>query len=292
MGGKGGSGVSFPNSYNDIQHLVRLQEEAAQRAAERTADYNFFDVQTPFGQRRFVGTPGEEGFRMVESLRPRDELILRQQRAQTLRGQDLATMGQRLALGQLQGADFLRQPVGGADSASTQQARARVERATFNRARNLLQPGFEQERARLENDLVQRGLPRSGEAFTQESDRLARQQGSALENLALSSVRAGREEQSRILQSDIARRNAALAEMSALGGGGMFGGGAPPMLPQFQPTPNISMGAADVVAPAGLAAQVQGQNQAQQLAAKNAGLSGATQLGSAALLAYGGGKGG
>lgn len=75
---------------------------------------------------------------------------------------------------------------------------ASLERATFDRGMNLLRPGHEQAQSRLNVDLANRGLPLTSEAYTRATDRLGRQQGDQLENLALSSVGAGRAEQDRL----------------------------------------------------------------------------------------------
>lgn len=280
-GGKGGgTGIAFPNSYADMQKLVRLQEDAMRRAADLSAQYGFYDRITPYGSQRFVGTPGEEGFQAITELPGGEQEYLDRARQMRL---DLQSRG----LGQLE-SDIFSRPIGGpgdfADSAGE------VERATFERAANLLRPDFEREQQTLENSLIQRGLPRSGEAYQEEQESLSRRQGSALENLALSSVGAGRQEQSRLLQSELARRSGMLGELGALGLGSQ-----PP--PQFQPTPNIGVGAADVYNPASMVANIQAQNEAQRQASKGAGKGGAAQLGSAALMAVpsffsGGGKGG
>ena len=73
-----------------------------------------------------------------------------------------------------------------------------AERATFDRAMKRLRPGMDRERKALENRLVQQGLQRGSEAFTNEMGRLARQQADQSENVALSAVGAGRQEHSRL----------------------------------------------------------------------------------------------
>ena len=73
-----------------------------------------------------------------------------------------------------------------------------AERATFERAMNRLRPDMERQRHALENRLVQQGLQRGSEAFTNEMGRLQRQQADQSENVALSAVGAGRAEHSRL----------------------------------------------------------------------------------------------
>ena len=73
-----------------------------------------------------------------------------------------------------------------------------LERATYDRGMNLLSPQFERERQQISQNLVNRGIPIGSEAYNDAMDRYDRQKGLALENLALSSVGAGRAEQSRL----------------------------------------------------------------------------------------------
>lgn len=73
-----------------------------------------------------------------------------------------------------------------------------LEQATFERGQALLAPQFEEDRERLEQRLVDQGLPRGGEAFTRELNRLQQGQGEQLTKLSLDAVAAGRQEQSRI----------------------------------------------------------------------------------------------
>lgn len=230
----GGVGDPFPGNIREAQALSRVQEDALLRALQHTAAFNFFDVSTPFGSRQFFGTPGEEGFRQVETLSPF--------------GQGLQSLGQQ----QLDAfGDIFTAPIGGEDLL---QNAADVEQATFERGLNLLQPGFDEQTAQLENRLVQRGIPRSSEAFATESDLLSRQQNRALENLALSSVGAGRAEQSRAIQADLARRQGLLGELGFLGSGGGN-------VPRFQPVPQLSQQAPDVLGAFGLMNQnIAGQN--------------------------------
>ena len=268
--GKGGGGVPFLNSFNDVGNLVRLQEEANRRAAETSARYNYFDTITPFGSRRFEGRPGQPGFTQIEELPEAEREYLERSRQYRL---DLQGLGEQ-QFGQL--GDIFGSPISGG-----QEAAAELEKATFDRGRNLLQPGFDETRRRLENSLIQRGIPRGSAAYIEAIRDLNQNQGTALENLALSSVQAGRQEQSRQLQSDLARRSGIINELSTLGMGS-------PSAPAFQATPSIGIGPSDVMGSASTVGQGIAGQQASRQAAKAAGKGGATQLGSAALLAYGG----
>ena len=73
-----------------------------------------------------------------------------------------------------------------------------LEQATFERGAALLEPVFAEDLERLEQKLVDQGLPRGGEAFTRELNRLQQGQQEQLQALALDAVAIGRQEQSRI----------------------------------------------------------------------------------------------
>lgn len=76
--------------------------------------------------------------------------------------------------------------------------RQRAEDAVFNRGMSKLGPLFQMERDRVAQDLANRGLTVGSEAYNNALDRVDRSQGEQLENLALSSVGAGGQEQSRM----------------------------------------------------------------------------------------------
>lgn len=89
---------------------------------------------------------------------------------------------------------------------------SRVERATFDRVRNLVEPEFKQQRERLVQSLADQGLDPGGEASTRELDRLDRSQGQTYEDAALQAVQAGRAEQSRLAQIALANRGQQFGE--------------------------------------------------------------------------------
>lgn len=66
-----------------------------------------------------------------------------------------------------------------------------VTQATFQQAKNLLDPEFTQQRRRLEQQLADQGLPPGSEAFNEQINRLERSQGQQLQQLSLSSVLQG-----------------------------------------------------------------------------------------------------
>lgn len=90
--------------------------------------------------------------------------------------------------------------------------RGQIEQAQFQRGLNLLQPGQEQSRATLQENIAQRGIPLTGEDATRLTGNLERSQGQQLENLALASVLGGGAEQNRLFGLQQATRGQALQE--------------------------------------------------------------------------------
>lgn len=259
-GGGGGGRDAFPGSVGEAQALSDIQEAALNRALQRSAEFNFFDVTTPFGRRTFRGRPGSENFRQIDQLDPF--------------GQDLRRLGRQ----QLRRFDdAFRSPIGGRDLL---QNAANVEQATFDRGLALLEPVFERQSDRLENQLVQRGIPRSSTAFGEEfRTRIEDPRERALENLALSSVGAGRAEQSRAIEADLARRSGMMQELGFFGGGGL-------RQPQFQPTPQLAAQAPDVLSSFGLMNQNINARNALSQQGRSDFLGGLFGLGAAGISAF------
>lgn len=109
------------------------------------------------------------------------------------------------------------QAIGGDFSADA----LRQEQATFQRASNLLSPEFDQQREDLEQALANKGIPVTSKAGERELNRLERSQGAQLENLALSSVGAGRGEQERLERLGIATRGQQFGEQATQAGVGI-----------------------------------------------------------------------
>ena len=74
----------------------------------------------------------------------------------------------------------------------------RVEGATYDRAMNRIAPDQKRARERLEQQLADQGITRRSAAHTDAMNRLDRSQADARENIALSSVAAGRAEHGRL----------------------------------------------------------------------------------------------
>ena len=73
-----------------------------------------------------------------------------------------------------------------------------VERATFQRALNRIDPYLQEQRSGISQRLANQGLAVGSEAYQNELNRFDRGRGDQLENLALSAVGAGRQEHGRL----------------------------------------------------------------------------------------------
>jgi hypothetical protein len=88
---------------------------------------------------------------------------------------------------------------GGVNEDTFGQQRDQVTQATFDRSMALLDPVWQQQDRRWEQDMSNRGLPMSGEAYQTSRGNTQRTRGDTLNQLAMSSVLAGGQEQSRML---------------------------------------------------------------------------------------------
>ena len=98
--------------------------------------------------------------------------------------------------------------------------RQRIENATFNRQKRLMEPGFQQSREKLAQDLANRGLPIGSEASNRALDRMDRSQGQAMADLTDRSVALGGQEFARRQQQQMGLRNQQFGERQASFGAG------------------------------------------------------------------------
>ena len=96
-----------------------------------------------------------------------------------------------------------------------------LEAATFQRGLNRIDPYMQEQRSAMAQRLQNQGLPVGSEAYNQELNRFDRSRGDQLENLALSSVGAGRQEQGRLFGQDLASRRFSAGEQSRRFGEGL-----------------------------------------------------------------------
>ena len=144
----------------DIDRLIQ-QQIAANRIGQNT----------PTGSLDFAGGTANV------TLSPAEQAILEQsQMARLLAGQ--TATGRFAALGT---------------------DRADVEKASFDRIANLINPQFDRREAQLRQRLANQGLPQTSRAFGAEMGRFEDTYGQALEQAALAATLAGGAEESRIV---------------------------------------------------------------------------------------------
>jgi hypothetical protein len=154
-----------------------------------------------------------------------------------------------------------------------------VQDATFKRAMNLLEPGFQQQSRDFQQSMADRGLPSGGQAYDTEFANINRAQNSARENAALSAVLAGNDaalrergqnfsELGQITNQNFAQRGQQFNELASI-------------LGQNQVAPTAPV---DVMGPANMSLNRSMANQQNQQAKKSSGVNAGATLGSAALL--------
>lgn len=171
---------------------ANLQESRDLATAQ--AQLNRFNQVTPTGSATWSGPLDKHGrvdpfnATLTTSLSPEQQALLeQQQQAQQLLG------GQ--VVNQLQGGF----PGG----------RRRVEDAVYNRALRLLQPQLDQYQRRMDQQLANQGLPIGGEAVSAERTRFEDARSRQLQELAMSAVLAGGQEQSRQIGNILSMYNTA-----------------------------------------------------------------------------------
>ncbi len=155
-----------------------------------------------------------------------------------------------------------------------------LEQATYDRAQQLMSPGFAEQERRLETKLANQGLPVGSEAYTTEMNRYGRGRDEANLAASLEAVGQGRQEQSRLfgmnqaarqqgISDRLMERNQPINELSAILQG----------RPAIQ-SPNVPQTAQYQQSPADISGLIQGTYQ-QQLANHNQQQQGIMQGGSA-----------
>ena len=196
-----------------------VKTAAAQAAANKEAVYesarvNQVNQVSPYGTERWSGEIGAPDRTRNISLDPSDQAAMNLMRRVR---SGLLGFGNEFLLPQARASlnaplDFSGLPgISGMDDLAA--GAQPLEQATYQRGMNLLQPGFDRQQNDLATNLANRGIPLNSEAYNDALNRLDRSQGGQLENLALSSVGAGRAEQSRLFGLEQSGRQQALSEL-------------------------------------------------------------------------------
>lgn len=91
-------------------------------------------------------------------------------------------------------------------------ANERAADAIFRRGLNYAQPGFDQDRQRLEANLAAQGIPVGSDAYQTAIANAERNKNQALENLMLGSITAGNQEAGRLFGQDLSARGQLFGE--------------------------------------------------------------------------------
>ena len=205
-------GAPKPPSPPDPVATTQAQAAANKEAVLESAKVNQIGQRTPFGDVSFTGRVGKPNRTRIVTLPADQQAALDQQNQLAL---SLSRFGNQLlpqvtsAFDQPLSFEGLTEIPGQDDLNAGAEA---VERATFARARGLLDPVFSDQERALETRLVNQGLPQSGEAFRDQFEDFRRSKNEAFNNAALDSVRAGRAERSRLVGEGLGLRNQGLSE--------------------------------------------------------------------------------
>lgn len=224
--GKSSKGPKPPDPWNQ----AAAQSEANRQTMYYNALYNQMGIESPWGRQYYTGEIGSPDRTLNLELGPEAE------RARTLQSQLTSALG-GYALNELGPAmmERLRAPPG------------RAGEEIYQRGLNRLMPGFERRETGTRSQLLGQGIPVGSRAYGQEMNRLEENRADALENLALSSEIAGREE-------DRLARSQSINELIGLLGASPEIGNPAMMMPGQQ-----GMGAPDI-------GGYMGQNYANQMA--------------------------
>lgn len=289
MGGKSGFSMMTPFGVPNMPSAPRPPDPYATAGAQtqmnrdaliESARLNRYNTYSPFGNvtwDRPNNNPASWSQRI--SLSPSQQTQLAQQNQVATGLGDLAVNQLR----QIPRDQFSLEGVPELRTDFSEQA-GELERATYDRAMQLMEPGFQEQERRLQTQLATQGLPVGSEAYTTEMDRYGRGRREAELAAALESVGRGRQEQSRLFGMNQAARQQGISdrmlersqpmnELAALLQGS----------PALQ-TPQIPQTAQYQQNPADIAGMIQGNYQ-QQSANRNAKKGGMAQLGGSAATA-------
>jgi hypothetical protein len=268
------------SSSPDPAATAQAQGQANKEAVRESALVNQINQVSPFGTETYTGSIGGPDRTRTTALTPEGQ---QQLDLQNQIGTGLLGIGASPLLGQVEGAvgtplnfDGLQGVSGAGDLEGNA---AGLEQATFQRGQNLLQPDMDRQRDQLTTTLANQGIPEGSEAYNEALGRMERGQQAQLENLALSSVGAGRAEQSRMagleqqirqqqIGERLTERGQPINELAALIQGAPAIG-----LPQFQAPSQYGVQPPNYLAAQQLATGV-GMSNAQNQAGIGAGLLG------------------
>ncbi len=196
----------------DPAETAASQSKLNREAAFLSTGLNQINQVTPFGNVSFSGAIGGPDRTQTVTLSPGEQANLDARNALS---------ASILGIGQA-GAGNLPPLPGNTDFSGDA---SRVEQATFERLKGLLDPAFADRRRDFGNLINDRGLPLTGEASGRLLADLRRAENEGFTNAGLEAVGAGRAEQSRLFGLESASRGQAFSELAQILAGS--GGNAP-----------------------------------------------------------------
>ena len=274
-----GKGSPSPPPAPDPAATAAAQGAANREAVEASAQFNQHSIQSPYGAMWWTGAPGSPQRTQNIRLHPAEQARLNDQRyvARGLGETGRALVNQidqtPLSLGGL--------PTVGASEAGRQAA----EDAIYRTHARYLDPRFNQAQERLDTQMANQGITRGSEAWQRAQDDLARERGLAYGQARDQAIVGGNEryrtdyqlseaDRTRALNERLMLRQNPMNELSVLLQG----------MPAFGPPPSASGGQyavqpADIMGATMMNYQGQLNNYNQQLASRNAMMSGLFGLG-------------
>ena len=312
-----------PPSAPNPQSIIGAQGASNEATARLNAQLNRMDTYTPFGSVTYTDM-GDDRTRVDQTFSPTTQALYDQQMGI---GGDMLGLAEGAISNfpteafSLEGAPAYQTGIdysglqaipGQDDFAGASQA---ASDAAFNRVMDRLNPQFNLQQEALETQLANQGIGRGSEAYTRAMDEFGRRRSDAGIAAGYDSISAGEamrqglfanalqtrgqqlgertfdmnainEARRQYLNEQLMGRNQQINELAALLQGG----------PAIQtPTPmsggQVNVAPTDVSGAYGLAANIGGNNYAQQVSSANAAMGGLANLGGMALVAGSGGFG-
>ena len=189
---------------------ANAQSAANAEAIREGAAISQINQVTPFGSLTYQGEIGTPDRTVIQQLNPQSQNILDRQRQLGINLSQQASsalsspysIDSRFSLPNASPLSRFADSGNMSDynerNPATELNRQRIERAYFDRAKNLLEPEFARQRTSEETKLVNQGIPRGSEAFDDRYyDQLVDSQNRTLSDAALAAVRAGGDEYAR-----------------------------------------------------------------------------------------------
>jgi len=276
MGKSSGSAPAAP----DPAATAAAQGAINKETAVAQARLNQTDEYTPYGQSIYskTGAPDEDGiqrFRRDTTLTPDQQAIVDKQtqisgQLNTIAGDQIGRVGESLS------SPFSYEGLAAAPQADAA-ARQQTIDSLYGQFKSRLDPRFSEEQSSLETRLANQGIGVGSDAYSRELERFGRTRNDAYTSAANQAIASGGAEQSRLFGLQGSERERAIQEAAYLRGiplneaSALMGASGGVTMPQFSPTPQTGIAAADYTGAAqnAYAGQVASYNTQQQAESSN-----------------------